>query len=570
MSFKAFLGVIGTLAVLGGIGYYVFFYNPSQPNVTLAISVPDQVLVGEPFEATLSYANRSNDSLTDAKLSLFLPQNVSVLGQSENVKVDETPLGTLDPGKTGEKKVELIVLDDPQTVKRLNGKVSYSLKNIQTSFETTAKADVVVGEAAATLQFNAPDTVVSGQTFEIILRYKNNSGKDFKDAKIHIDYPPAYSMSQSVPPPSLGKNEWNLGNLAANAAGDIKIKGSAVGQDGTALNYTVRFISNVGGQSYELQHQVAGINISKSPLSLAVQLENSTNYVAKVGDTLHYILKYQNNSQTALKDATIKAVLLGELYNFSTLRTDGVLNSVLNTLSWSGTNNFDLRNIPPGASGQVSFEISLANAFSIRRPNDKNYSLKVSVQMRSPTVPSGIQADETISAAILETKIQDQLDIFSTAYYYEPTASIKNAGPYPPKANQATTYTVHWKLVNYANDVSNVKISASLQSGGRFTGQVKSNTSSTPQYDSRTGIVTWSIPSIAAGKGILTAAPEAVFQIEVTPALNQVGQNVTFLSASELTALDNFTSVNLYTTAPPVDTSLPNDTKITVDDRRVK
>jgi hypothetical protein len=565
-----FLVVLGVLAVLGGIGYYVFFYNPSQPNVTLAIQVPDQVLVGEPFEATLSYANRSGDSLTDAKISLSLPQNVSILGQSENVKVDETPLGTLDPGKTGEKKVELIVLDDPQTVKRLNGKISYSLKNIQTSFETTAKADVVVGEAAATLQFNAPDTVVSGQTFEIVLHYKNNSGKDFQNAKIHIDYPPIYSMSQSTPQPSLGKNEWSLGTLAANAAGDIKIKGSAIGQDGTALNYTVHFLSNVGGQSYELQHQVAGVSISKSPLTLTVQVENSSTYVAKIGDTLHYVLKYQNNSQTALKDATIKAVLSGELYNFSTLRTDGVLNSVTNTLSWSGTNNADLKNIAPGASGQVAFEISLAGSFSIKRPNDKNYSLKVQAQMQSPTVPSGIQANETISAASLETKLQDQLDIFSTAYYYEPTTGIKNSGPYPPKANQPTTYTVHWKLVNYANDVSNVKISASLQSGGRFTGQVKSNMDTMPQYDSRTGQVTWTISFIPAGKGILTAAPEGVFQIEVTPALNQVGQNVTFLSASELVAVDNFTSVNLDVTAPAVDTSLPGDTRITVDDRRVK
>jgi len=565
-----FFVILAVLALLSGGVYYVFFYNSQAPNVALAIQVPGEVLVGEPFEATMTYRNASGDSLGNAKLSLTLPENVSILGKPTEVKVNEITLGTLDAGKGGEEKVELIVLDNPQTVKRLTAKISYSLKSTQTSFETQAKADVVVGQSAVTLEFGAPDTTFSGENFEINLHYRNNSQKDFKNAKIHVDYPPIFSMSQSDPKPSQGKNEWSLDTLTPNEEGNIKIKGSAVGQDGTVLNYTIRFISTLNGESYELQHQVAGVTISKSPLSLSLTVEGSVNYVAKIGSTLHYVLNYKNNSGTALKDATIKAVLSGALFDSASIRSDASLNSLTNTLSWSAANKSELQNIPPGASGQVTFEINLLNAFNIKRLSDKNYSLKVNAEMRSPTVPSGASASETVSAALLETKVQDKLDIFSSAYYYEPTAGIKNTGPYPPRANQPTSYTVHWKLLNYSNDVSVVKVSASLLSGSRFTGQVKSNAVSSPKYNSNTGQVTWEIPFIPAGKGILDAPLEAVFQIENTPATNQIGQDVVFLSETSLTALDNFTNVSLDASTPVLNTTLPADTKITSGDRRVQ
>jgi hypothetical protein len=555
-----FLVVLGVLALLVGTVYFAFFYNPSKPNVTLDIQVPDQVLVGEPFEATLNYANRSSVQLDNAKISLALPQNVSVLGESENIKVSEIPLGALDPGKTGSEKVELIVLDDPQTVKRLNAKILYSLKSTQSgSYETDTKADVVVGEPAVTLQFSAPETIFSGQNFEIDLHYKNNSDKDFQNAEIRVDYPPIFSVSQSTPPATQGKNDWSLGTLSAGKEGDIKIRGSAVGQDGTALNYNVRFFSSINGQSYELQHQVAGINIAKSPLSLSVTVNGGTNYVAKVGDTLEYVINYQNNSQAALKDATIKAVLVGQLYNLSTLRTSGALNSITKTISWSGANQPDLKNVAPGASGQVSFEVGVLTP-SIQRLSDKNFSLKVNAQMESPTVPSGIQASETISAATLETKVQGQFELTASAFLV--------SGPYPPRANQATTYSVHWKLTNYANDLANVKISAVLESGTTFIKTVSGNPAA--QYDSRTGEITWNISLLPAGTGVLNAPLEAVFQVQNTPASNQVGQNVTFLSETNLIALDSFTNVSLSASAPALDTSLPYDTSIQVDDRRVK
>lgn len=563
------LVILSVLVLLGGAVYYIFFYNYNQPNVTLAMQTPQEVLVGEPFEVALDYKNASTDSLQNAKISVTLPDNVSILGDPQGVKVKEIPLGVLDPGKIGEEKVELIVLADPQTVKRITAKISYGLTSTDTTFENDAKADVVVGQPAVTLQFSAPDTVFSGEDFQIDLHYKNNSGKDFQNAKIHVDYPPIFSVSKSDPQPSQGvKNEWGLGTLAANAEGDIKINGSAIGQDGTALNYNIHFISDLNGQSYELQRQVAGVAIAKSPLSLTVQVENSSNYVAKIGDDLHYVLNYQNNSQTALKDANIKAVLSGELFNTSSLRSSGFLNSLTNTISWSAANLPELQNIPPGASGQVSFEINLLSSFPIKRLSDKNYSLKVSAEMRSPTVPSGAAATETISAALLTTKVQDELTLSSAAYYYEPTAGIKNTGPYPPRANQPTTYTVHWKLVNYANDATNVKISATLQAGTNFLS--KTGGDSPVNYNYRTGEVTWEIPTVPAGKGVLSAPLEVVFQVQNTPASNQIGQNVIFLSAANLTALDSFTGVSLDDSAPALDTSLPSDTKINIDDRRVR
>jgi hypothetical protein len=91
---------------------------------------------------------------------------------------------------------------------------------------------------------------------------------------------------------------------------------------------------------------------------------------------------------------------------------------------------------------------------------------------------------------------------------------------------------------------------------------MKTSASSTLTCDPATGLVRWQIPLIPATTGITGKPLEAVFQIQNTPAVNQIGQDVTLMGSSALTAVDGFTSSSLRDVVPQITTTLSDDKSV--------
>jgi hypothetical protein len=200
---------------------------------------------------------------------------------------------------------------------------------------------------------------------------------------------------------------------------------------------------------------------------------------------------------------------------------------------------------------------------------DKNFTLKMNAQISSPTVPPGTQASSTISAVSAENKVGGKISLSVPAYWRDAASGVLNSGPYPPKVNQTTQYTIHWAITNYSTDVENVTVSASLQSGTTCTGIVKSNVSAVPACNAATGLVTWTIPTnIPATTGITGPPAEAVFQVQNMPAINQTGNAVTLLGPTTLQATDVFTGAAYKISADAITTDLPNDKTISNSQNR--
>jgi hypothetical protein len=194
--------------------------------------------------------------------------------------------------------------------------------------------------------------------------------------------------------------------------------------------------------------------------------------------------------------------------------------------------------------------------------SDKNYVLTVNGTISSPTVPPGTAASSTVSAANIQNKIGGVITLAAKGFWRDAPASILNSGPYPPKVNQATQYTIHWIITNYSTDASNVTVSAYLQSGTMCTGTIKSNISTSPICNSANGLITWTIPTVPATTGITGPPAEAIIQVTNTPAVNQVGSAVTLMGPTTLQGTDAFTSLPFNATAPAITTNLPDDTTI--------
>ncbi|MDO8664856.1 MAG: hypothetical protein Q7K44_04950 [Candidatus Liptonbacteria bacterium] len=554
------------VAAIFSSAYYYFFMRPAGANVAIEFSVnPDQVFAGNPFILTIPVSNFSDQVLKNVRLSIYLPDKISYLDGSSDQRIVEKNIGDIGPGSVNSNNdFKLLALGDVQTLRHIEAKLAYQLAASTADFESKSGVDISVGQQAVDLSFDLPQGVFGGSSFDMTVKYQNNSGRDFSDdVLLKMDYPSGFQFVKSSIAPTSGNNtQWNLGKLPKGANGSLTLTGSIVGAGQSSFDFHGAVSTGFNGKTFTIAEQTGSVSISASPLSISPSVNGSTDYVARAGDRLIYNFHYKNDSSEVFQNIIIKASLSGEMFDFSSLRTDAAFDPIRNTFAWMTANAPVLAKLSPGEEGTVSIELNLKKDFPIRRISDKNYSLKLQVEINSPTVPSGTAASKTVSVADMETKVAGKIAIGAKAFWRDASSGILNNGPYPPRVNQPTKYTVHWLLTNYSTDVSGIQTSAFLQSGAKWTGVTKSNIDNQPSYDSSTGKVTWDVGNLMATKGVISQQPEAIFQVEVTPAENQLNQLITFLSDTSVTGQDNFTGIQLSDTGQALTTALPDDKTI--------
>ncbi|MBM3257520.1 MAG: hypothetical protein FJY98_04355 [Candidatus Liptonbacteria bacterium] len=570
--FKLF-GILAFLFLAGvGIFSYFLFRQPAGVSVSVEFETPPQPLLGEPFPLSLSLANQSDGVLYGAKFSIILPEDVLFVGEYSRERVHDEALGSLGPGSVTQRTVNVVVVGQPQAVKRVRAKFVYSTSpEGRVQFEKEAAAEIRVGAAALELSLEAPKQVVNGAPFTATVKYKNASKQEFKNVRVAFRYPSLFSLTKaSLESATRTNDSWSLGNLPAGTQGEITFDGVVVGAEGSFFTLNAAVTADYLGESRELAVQTASLAIATSPLSVAIGVSGVQNNAANPGEVLQYSLTLKNNSSVVFRGITLNARLIGAMFNYSTLRAQASFNSLTNTLTWLTANTPELQSLNPGESKTLTFDIALKGTYPISRVSDKNYTLKVEARAESPTVLPDTAVDTTVAVGSFETKVAGKIALHAKALWKDAAWGIVNSGPFPPRVNQPTQYTIHWIITNYATDASGVRVEAYLQSGAKFLGKAKSTGATLPQYDAATGKVVWDIPSVAATRGVVGAPIEGVFQIEVIPSSNHLGGYVPILSESRLQAKDIFTGMALESTAGVLQTDLLEDPTVTVQDRRVQ
>lgn len=567
------IGIVLGVIALAGIAFavYYIFFRPPLPDISIQITLPEQVLLGEPFKLTVAYTNASDQALKNAVIAVTVPEGVAIIGVDPSTRLGQQTIGDVEAQGIGTKTFDLIATDGKNSVKHVSVAFRYRLDDSNAPpYERTTETNISVGESAVFLNFDVPPgQVFAGQVFDVSLAYRNNSKTAFQNTKLVFDYPQIFQFQTASSSPSTGNNEWDLGTLAPDGQGSVTVTGSVTGGQQSVFAMGVHLQVELNGHRYDLGAQTTNIGIQTTPLALSIVVNRKTNYVSGLGDKLSYTLSYRNSSGFALQNLVIQAALQGVMLDLGTLQSPATLNSVDNTLTWNTATTPGLKSLAPGGSGSVEFNVGLKKDWPIQTTNDKNFTVQVKGTIQSLTVPAGITAEQTISSANLTTKIAGQATIASLAYFKEPVGSTVNSGPYPPRVNQPTQYTIHWQIRNYSTDIANIHMAALLQSGARMVKVVSSSVETSPVYNSQTGQVTWDIPSILATQGLLGKPIEAVFQIEATPAINQAGQNIPLVGQTTFAATDTFTNTTINGTASARTSAIPDDAQASGGDRRV-
>ena len=556
------LAVIALIIILIGSGFFIYQYLQSR-GLIMEINGPAEVNIGVPFNLTVDFNNQSKNILRNSRLSLNLPEGAVILGATEEQRIFSEELGDIGLGSLSQKSFRLMLTKDENTLKRFTVFISYGSSGIgQARFEEYQDFDVRVKEPGVFLDLSLPNQVLSGEKFDLKINYRNLSQEDFSGLELRLDYPASFAFESGNPKPAEANNFWEIENLSAGAEGKIIISGRLIGPSQSFYNFNAKLSINFLGRRYSVNQKSGSLTIAPSPLELTVSLNEQENYIAQLGEQLVYVVSYKNNSGVGLADVVLKAKLVGELFDFATLQTKANFNSLTNTLTWNVSNAPQLKVLSAGDAGAVTFQIRLKNQFPIKRLGDKNYYLKIEAGVESPTVPYYLSAGKTTGLANLETKVASLIKIETKGYFRDAASGLVNRGPWPPKVNQPTQYTIHWLITNYAADVRNVEVRAFLESGVSWTGKVKSNADSAPVYNERTQEVVWLINRIAATKGVISSPLEVVFQIEAVPNITQLGNYQPLIKETTITAFDEFSETRLQNAAPGISTVLPDDLTI--------
>lgn len=548
--------LIFTIVILIIVGS-VYFYNyfSTSRGVSLSLSVQKSVLAGAPFDIMINFRNDSKNVLEKSNLSLFLPEGAMILESENDRRVFTKEIGDLNPGEDFQDKIRVVIFGDSQAVKNFNVSVSYS-SSLGTNFEKSEKLDILIREPGIKIDLIAPEKVLNNEEFDLEVNYSNVSEFDFSNIKLDLDFPKGFFLKKSNP--QIIGDILDIGNLSKGKNGSLIITGIISGPDQSFFEIKSRLESLYNGKMVVVIEKSATINIASSPLSLKIISEPSG--VVFPENFLKYNLAYANNTDVGLKDVIIKAKLIGEMFNFSSLKTSGSFNSRDNTIIWNAASSPELKLIDPGVSGIIEFEIQLKPNYLIKKINDKNFVLKVDAEISSPTVPYYVAAEKTIGLAFSEIKVGGAVSIESFAYFRDPSPNILNQGSLPPKVNKPINFTIHWAIKNFATDIKNVVIKSYLPPGARFTGIVKSNINSVPIFNERTQEIIWQIDKIIATKGVISAPIEAVFQIEIIPNLIQIDSAIPLIGEVLMNALDEFTESQIGGQFGPLTTQNLKDT----------
>jgi hypothetical protein len=554
--------VIGVLLV-GVLAWWTLSGNTRS--LSLGIVIPEKMQTGIPVAVDVTMENSSGSSLKDAQVSVSLPDGFIFVGVPGKRSVENRRIGDLEANKMTKETFTVMAVGIENTVATIQANVSYIPGALSSRFEKKISKDVVIGESGIQLNVAPPTKAFGGEEFVTEVSYHNGSTADFDNVQLRINYPQGFTFkSATVAAVDSANSVWQLGAVAAGADQKFSIKGFIVGQDNENFELKATMVAMIGDGEYDIATQSAVIAMAPSPLSIRIDAVPDSNATFSPGDSIHYRLNYSNNTTDGLRDVIVRARLSGEMFDLKNLKTDGVLRASDNTIVWNAARVPAFANLAPSATGYVDFTIPTKSAYPITRLSSKNYTLSVHAEIESPTVPHNVAAEKTLGVAELVSKMKGALNLEALGYYRD-VNGIVNSGTFPPKVGQPTRFTIHWVLRNTSTDVELIRVRAFLGPNVRYTGvsQLTAGASSTLNYNDRTQEIVWDVPKMSATRGVLSDPIEAVFQVELTPAIDQARTTPEIIQRSDLSYKDLFTGEQMSGTARSVTTRLPDDGTIT-------
>jgi hypothetical protein len=224
----------------------------------------------------------------------------------------------------------------------------------------------------------------------------------------------------------------------------------------------------------------------------------------------------------------------------------GFSNSATHTVVFSTDNDPSLAVLAHGDSGigTFTFKTLPTNAF-LPAPTITFTTSVSGTRVGQANVPGQVS-----STAIKTAKVATAVILAASALHS--SGPLTNTGPIPPRANEATTYTISWNARNAGSAVAGGTMTTILPNYVTYTGLTSGSGSFS--YNEASRMVTWTVDDLLQG-----ASVQGYFQLSLTPSTSQKGNVATLTRTASFSGYDRFAGVQISANADAVTTETKGD-----------
>jgi len=551
--------IIISALVVGIYGLYYYQKNVYSKDVLkLEILGQEETELLQEIKYTVKYKNNGNVRLEEPELVFDYPDNaLPADGTSLRVVKKSEELGeVIYPGQEKTFTFTARLMGQEGEVKEARASLSYQPKNLKARYVSETSFTTIIKKIPLNFDFDLSSKIESGKELKFRLNYFSNVDYPLAGLRIIIDYPSGFEFIDSTPK-SLEKTEWDIGLLNKAEGGRIEISGKLVGEVGAEKIFQAKIGTWQDGEFILLKEVSRGITVIKPALYITQQINNNPKFTASPGDLLHYEVFFRNIGEEFLNDMFLLVTLNGSAFDFETVRApEGDFTPGDNSIIWDWRRVKNLQLLSPQSEGKVEFWVELKDEWEIKNLEDKNPEIKTIIFLS--------QAKEEFT-----NKVNSKLAISQKGYFNDEI--FGNSGPLPPKAGEATTYTITWQAKNYYNEVKDAKVKAVLPKNVSLTGKIfPQEQTDKITFDSQSREIVWNVGDLAVGQGILTSAPNISFQVAFLPGESQKGQIPEIIGQAEIIGQDEWTGETLRVSSPSINTALPDDGRVSEEQGRVR
>ncbi len=413
--------------------------------------------------------------------------------------------------------------------------------------------------------FSFPDKVVNEQPFEAKIVLKNTTKEIVPHGIAAPQWPPSFRLLKSDP--EFSDHVWDLPPLAPNETVAISLSGIIASPSEEHHVFSLAISLEKDGVLTPLGAIEKKIVSRASGLSLDWLVNNQRDFIASLGDQLSYSIKFKNHSAQVLPEVRFEIDMQGPLFDLRSLKlSQGRLvgQKIIIDLSTLPL----LKNIPPGAGGQIEFSLGVMPYVPdvLKVSSDPPLLLaKLNTFLNRGKGEPEVFSHET------RVKINSDIGMLTQVRYFSPVGEEVGRGPLPPEVGAKTTYWIYFRAGNILNSLENATLTLVFADGDvGWTSREATSMGSEFLFDPFTRRASWVIGEIPANRSFALTPPSAQIEVFAVPSSDERGEIPLLLKEIVLSGRDSYTGEVLEKKYPPLDADLRFDERGRVKGYKVK
>ncbi|MFH1178716.1 MAG: hypothetical protein V1711_03290 [bacterium] len=540
------------IVAFGAAGYF-FYYggnSVSADKITIDIQGPTTIAGGDTVPLSFIITNKNSVAIENAIIEIDFPngtRNADDVLSAFPRYVEN--LGTIPSGGTITRSIKVIMFGGAGESLTLPTSFSYGTANSNATFVKNSSYALAISSTPLSVSVDTITEVISGTQFTITLTVRSNATISMNNVVLSGAFPFGFSVTSSSLP--LDNSSLLLGTLLPGKSKTVKLIGTLIGQDNDkrVFHFTIGTAKTPNDQTLAVSYltQDATVTITAPFINTILSLNGNTapQSVITSGGYQRVNVSYTNTLQTSIENAMVAVTISGSAIDYDSINTsNGFYQSADHTIVFSRDTDPSLAILAPGASGIGTFSFSTLAPEILPVSPTVTFSVSVSGTRKGQTnVSEEVKTSTTKTAKVATTVLLSSSSLHSSG-------SLTNSGPIPPRAGQATTYTIVWNVQNKGSAIADGVISTTLPSFVSYTGLATSGFS----YDKGSRTVTWNVGNIAQG-----ASAQGSFQVSITPSTSQKGSIPVLTGPASFSGYDRFAGVQVSAKADPTTTETKGD-----------